>query len=130
MSEKINSVSSLSDNPEHKLCSIIDITLDMVQEYSMLAKTMALEIERVSSKDMADIEEKYVTKFLNVAVSNIRELIPESCFEEQDAMVLSNLLMASCFLWAHSALLQKHAGDIEAYKRILTNLFLNGLTNN
>ncbi len=128
LSEKIEEVSASLDSPEQKLQRIIDIQLSLIQKHSMLAKTMAVEVEHIKTEDRARIEKIYVENFLKVIKDSIEDVLPGGCFAEEDAMILADILIAMCFLWSHSDFIQRHAGDIETYKRILSHLFLYGLT--
>ncbi|HOX27865.1 MAG TPA: TetR/AcrR family transcriptional regulator [bacterium] len=128
LSQKIEEVSASADFPEQKLQSIIDVMLRLIQEHALLAKTMAVEIERFKSEDIGRIKDLFSQNILNAFASRIEEVMPGGYFAEGDALVLSDILVAMCFLWAHSDYVKKHAGDIESYKNILSNLFLYGLT--
>ncbi len=128
MSEKIKEADLPSSTPKQKLQRIIDILLGLAQEHSMLAKTMAIEIERFRSEELLRIEEIFVENFLSAIKVDIENMLPDGGFSTEDTMILSNILLAMCFLWAHSELLRKQAGDISTYNRVLTDLFLFGLS--
>jgi AcrR family transcriptional regulator len=128
LSEKIEDVSASLDSPEQKIQRIIDIKLNLIQENTTLAKAMVFEVESIKNEDFARIEEIYVENFLKVIKATIEDVLPGSCFVAEDAMILADILIAMCFLWAQSDMLKKHASNIETYKKVLSNLFLYGLT--
>jgi AcrR family transcriptional regulator len=128
MAGRISKVCEAPDAPERKLRRVVDAMLDLIEEHSMLAKTLAMEIERIKDKDTRQLEEIYEEKFLSVIRSQIEDVPPGGGSAPGDAMVTAEILTAMCFLWSHSELLRRHAGDVETYKRILTQLFLHGLT--
>ncbi|HOC94155.1 MAG TPA: TetR/AcrR family transcriptional regulator [bacterium] len=127
LSEKIGDVTASKASPEKKLQGIIDAELSLIQENDKLAKTIALEMERINTEELSRIHEMYITDFLEAFKSHIEEFLPNKYFDKEDALLLSDILTATCFMWAHSNIIQKHAGDVERYKRILSHLFLYGL---
>jgi len=127
MAEQITDAISEETTAEGKLKRAIKCQIELIEEYSSVAKAIAIEIDQCRNNQQDAINKIVEDRYLSIVKAIIDTGVKEGVFESVDSMVMADIVSYCSFLWAHSGLLHSHASSPERYTEVLTNLIFHGL---